>query len=155
MCPEFSCSYEINRSIFSSQSAQNKRERLETQREKQKELILQLKTQLDDLETYAYREGSYDSLPQSVVLERQRVSRCHRYLNPVPSSVDSFQHLFSPSLFVLGLTENPFASPNQREILLFYYYSLYLHKETRVPKLYNMMIELYLFVVVVVVVINN
>nr|XP_034360584.1 RUN domain-containing protein 1 isoform X2 [Arvicanthis niloticus] len=54
-------------------SEQEKRERLETQREKQKELILQLKTQLDDLETFAYQEGSYDSLPQSVVLERQRV----------------------------------------------------------------------------------
>ncbi|CAD7667082.1 unnamed protein product [Nyctereutes procyonoides] len=54
-------------------SEQEKRERLETQREKQKELILQLKTQLDDLETFAYQEGNYDSLPQSVVLERQRV----------------------------------------------------------------------------------
>ncbi|XP_008570142.1 PREDICTED: RUN domain-containing protein 1 [Galeopterus variegatus] len=54
------------------QSEQEKH-RLETQREKQKELILQLKTQLDDLETFAYQEGSYDSLPQSVVLERQRV----------------------------------------------------------------------------------
>ncbi|XP_014925059.3 RUN domain-containing protein 1 [Acinonyx jubatus] len=56
-----------------NQSEQEKREHLETQREKQKELILQLKTQLDDLETFAYQEGSYDSLPQSVVLERQRV----------------------------------------------------------------------------------
>ncbi|XP_004390324.1 RUN domain-containing protein 1 isoform X1 [Trichechus manatus latirostris] len=54
-------------------SEQEKRERQETQREKQRELILQLKTQLDDLETFAYQEGSYDSLPQSVVLERQRV----------------------------------------------------------------------------------
>ncbi|XP_042639199.1 RUN domain-containing protein 1 [Orycteropus afer afer] len=54
-------------------SEQEKRERLETQREKQRELIVQLKTQLDDLETFAYQEGSYDSLPQSVVLERQRV----------------------------------------------------------------------------------
>lgn len=59
--------------MFSSQSEQEKRDRLEAQREKQKELILQLKTQLDDLETFAYQEGSYDSLPQSVVLERQRV----------------------------------------------------------------------------------
>ncbi|XP_004597398.2 RUN domain-containing protein 1 [Ochotona princeps] len=54
-------------------SEQEKQERLETQREKQRELILQLKTQLDDLETFAYQEGSYDSLPQSMVLERQRV----------------------------------------------------------------------------------
>ncbi|XP_006901754.1 PREDICTED: RUN domain-containing protein 1 [Elephantulus edwardii] len=54
-------------------SEQEKRERLEAQREKQRELILQLKTQLDDLETFAYQEGNYDSLPQSMVLERQRV----------------------------------------------------------------------------------
>ncbi|XP_068068795.1 LOW QUALITY PROTEIN: RUN domain-containing protein 1-like [Anomalospiza imberbis] len=32
-----------------------------------------LKTQLDDLEIFAYQEGSYDSLPQSVVMERQRM----------------------------------------------------------------------------------
>uniref|UniRef100_A0A4W3GBQ3 RUN domain-containing protein 1 n=1 Tax=Callorhinchus milii TaxID=7868 RepID=A0A4W3GBQ3_CALMI len=50
-----------------------KLERLEVQRQKQRELIIQLKTQLDDLETFAYQEGSYDSLPQSIVLERQRV----------------------------------------------------------------------------------
>lgn len=46
---------------------------MEAQRKKQKELIFQLKTQLDDLERFAYQEGSYDSLPQSVVMERQRV----------------------------------------------------------------------------------
>ncbi len=55
------------------QSEREKRERLEAQREKQKELIFQLKTQLDDLERFAYQEGSYDSLPQSVVMEKQRV----------------------------------------------------------------------------------
>ncbi|XP_036395226.1 RUN domain-containing protein 1-like isoform X2 [Megalops cyprinoides] len=54
-------------------SEREKRERLEAQREKQKELIIQLKTQLDDLERFAYQEGSYDSLPQSMVMERQRV----------------------------------------------------------------------------------
>uniref|UniRef100_A0A671X920 RUN domain-containing protein 1 n=1 Tax=Sparus aurata TaxID=8175 RepID=A0A671X920_SPAAU len=56
-----------------SQSEREKRERLEAQREKQKDLIFQLKTQLDDLERFAYQEGSYDSLPQSVVMERQKV----------------------------------------------------------------------------------
>ncbi|XP_004859348.1 RUN domain-containing protein 1 isoform X2 [Heterocephalus glaber] len=56
-----------------SQSEQERRQRLEIQREKQRELILQLKNQLDDLETFAYQEGSYDSLPQAMVLERQRV----------------------------------------------------------------------------------
>ncbi|KAG5854952.1 hypothetical protein ANANG_G00043530 [Anguilla anguilla] len=54
-------------------SEREKRERLEAQREKQKELIVQLKTQLDDLERFAYQEGSYDSLPQSMVMEKQRV----------------------------------------------------------------------------------
>ncbi|XP_029013951.1 RUN domain-containing protein 1 isoform X2 [Betta splendens] len=54
-------------------SEREKRERLEAQREKQKDLIFQLKTQLDDLERFAYQEGSYDSLPQSVVMERQKV----------------------------------------------------------------------------------
>ena len=59
--------------FFPCQSEREKRERLEVQREKQKDLILQLKTQLDDLERFAYQEGSYDSLPQSVVMERQKV----------------------------------------------------------------------------------
>ncbi|XP_051894456.1 RUN domain-containing protein 1 isoform X1 [Pristis pectinata] len=55
------------------QSEREKLERLEAQRQKQRELIIQLKTQLDDLETFAYQEGNYESLPQSIVLERQRV----------------------------------------------------------------------------------
>ncbi|XP_038610188.1 RUN domain-containing protein 1 [Tachyglossus aculeatus] len=54
-------------------SEQEKQQHLEVQRERQRELIVQLKTQLDDLETFAYQEGSYDSLPQSMVLEKQRV----------------------------------------------------------------------------------
>lgn len=60
------------------QGEREKQEQIEVQKEKQRELILQLKTQLDDLETFAYQEGSYDSLPQSVVMERQRV----RLTNP-------------------------------------------------------------------------
>ncbi|XP_052408847.1 RUN domain-containing protein 1 [Carassius gibelio] len=59
--------------MLENASEREKRERLEAQRKKQKELILQLKTQLDDLERFAYQEGSYDSLPQSVVMERQKV----------------------------------------------------------------------------------
>lgn len=60
-------------SHLQNSTEREKRERLDAQREKQKDLIFQLKTQLDDLERFAYQEGSYDSLPQSVVLERQRV----------------------------------------------------------------------------------
>lgn len=52
---------------------QENQERIEARKEKQRALIMQLKTQLDDLETFAYQEGSYDSLPQSMVMERQRV----------------------------------------------------------------------------------
>lgn len=42
------------------------------QRTKQRELISQLKSQLEDLEKYAYEMGDAD-LPQSVVLERQSI----------------------------------------------------------------------------------
>lgn len=50
---------------------------MEMQRNKQKELISQLKTQLEDLEKYAYETGDAD-LPQSIVLERQNliISEC-------------------------------------------------------------------------------
>lgn len=65
------------------QSEREKRERLEAQREKQKDLIFQLKTQLDDLERFAYQEGSYDSLPQSVVMERQKVGMWKCNFSPV------------------------------------------------------------------------
>ncbi|CAB3377120.1 Hypothetical predicted protein [Cloeon dipterum] len=47
-------------------------EKMNAQREKQKELITQLKSQLEELEKYAYETGEA-GLPQSVVLERQRV----------------------------------------------------------------------------------
>lgn len=42
------------------------------QRTKQRELISQLKCQLEDLEKYAYETGDAD-LPQSVILERQNI----------------------------------------------------------------------------------
>ena len=47
-------------------------EKMMVQRARQKELISQLKAQLEDLETYAYVTGEAGP-PQSVVLERQRV----------------------------------------------------------------------------------
>lgn len=48
------------------------KEKMLAQRAKQKELISQLKNQLEDLEKYAYETGEA-GLPQSVVMERQRV----------------------------------------------------------------------------------
>ncbi|KAL7294372.1 hypothetical protein TKK_0012379 [Trichogramma kaykai] len=46
--------------------------KMEEQRQKQKELINQLKSQLEDLEKYAYETGDAD-LPQSIILERQNL----------------------------------------------------------------------------------
>ncbi|XP_028675618.2 RUN domain-containing protein 1 [Erpetoichthys calabaricus] len=59
--------------MLENTSEREKRERMEAHRQKQRELIIQLKTQLDDLERFAYQEGNYDSVPQSIVMERQRV----------------------------------------------------------------------------------
>ncbi|OCT62750.1 RUN domain-containing protein 1 isoform X2 [Xenopus laevis] len=63
----------LEEQVLDDSSEWEKRERIEAQRQKQRELIVQLKTQLDDLETFAYQEGNYDSLPQSMVMEKQRV----------------------------------------------------------------------------------
>ncbi|XP_068192738.1 RUN domain-containing protein 1 isoform X2 [Antennarius striatus] len=72
-CPHVVGCRPLDAQQLENSTEREKRERLEAQREKQKDLILQLKTQLDDLERFAYQEGSYDSLPQSVVMERQKV----------------------------------------------------------------------------------
>lgn len=47
-------------------------EKIKLQREKQKELISTLKSQLEELEKYAYETGEA-GLPQSLVLERQKL----------------------------------------------------------------------------------
>ncbi|NXX27220.1 RUND1 protein, partial [Nicator chloris] len=67
------CSAPLPHDLGAAPGEREKQEQIEVQKEKHKELILQLKTQLDDLETFAYEEGSYDSPPQSVVMERQRI----------------------------------------------------------------------------------
>jgi hypothetical protein len=48
------------------------KEKMRIQREKQKDLIHQLKTQLEELESYAYETGDA-GLPQSVLLEKQKL----------------------------------------------------------------------------------
>lgn len=90
---------------FLRQTEREKRERLEAQREKQKDLIFQLKTQLDDLERFAYQEGSYDSLPQSVVMERQKVG----------DVTTCSQSLYSVSVWPLGQKNNYSISLLSRE----------------------------------------
>ncbi|XP_054161353.1 RUN domain-containing protein 1-like [Oppia nitens] len=46
---------------------------LELQRNKQKELIEKLKEQLEDLEKYAYETGDHESIPSSMLIEKQTV----------------------------------------------------------------------------------
>lgn len=72
-CPQPFVARALDGPQLDNASEREKLEQLEAQRQKQRELIIQLKTQLDDLETFAYQEGNYESLPQSIVLERQRV----------------------------------------------------------------------------------
>lgn len=50
----------------------NIKEKMRLQREKQKNLITQLKFQLEELESYAYEIGEA-GLPQSVILEKQKL----------------------------------------------------------------------------------
>lgn len=141
-CPDFPLSYEIDPSVFLSQSEQEKRERLKTQREKQKELILQLKTQLDDLETFAYQEGSYDSLPQSVVLERQRVSRRQRGVPRdlrLPCPFRCSQDIPSQLVHPWPCQESPCRPKSKGNGT-----SLYSHMGTQNPNLYTMIRELFL-----------
>lgn len=47
--------------------------KLDRQREKQKELMTKLKTQLEDLEKYAYETGDVNVIPSSMLIERQSV----------------------------------------------------------------------------------
>jgi hypothetical protein len=48
--------------LFDFQSEQEHEEKIAEQREKQKKLITQLKSQLEDLETYAYEVSLYSVL---------------------------------------------------------------------------------------------
>lgn len=47
--------------------------KLELQREKQKQLMVKLKQQLEDLEKYAYETGDMSVIPSSMLIERQTV----------------------------------------------------------------------------------
>lgn len=53
-------------------TSEDKESKVDIERSKQMELILQLKTQLQDLEKYAYETGLAD-LPESIVMERQNM----------------------------------------------------------------------------------
>lgn len=48
------------------------KEKMQLQREKQNDLIRQLKTQLEELETYAYETGEA-GIPESVLLQRHKL----------------------------------------------------------------------------------
>ncbi|KAH9416689.1 RUN domain containing 1 [Dermatophagoides pteronyssinus] len=68
-------------------------EKLERQRNRQKELIGQLKEQLEDLERYAYETGELNSLPSSMLLERQNAI-IEQLKSKLPIlSIDEIDHL--------------------------------------------------------------
>jgi len=65
------------------------KDKMKAQREKQKDLIHQLKSQLEDLESYAYQTGDA-GLPQSVLLERHKLVVGKSSINCfLPSSFNS------------------------------------------------------------------
>ena len=69
-------------------------EKLELQRSRQKELIFQLKEQLEDLERYAYETGDLNGLPSSMLLERQNaIIEQLRSKLPVLMSIDEIDKL--------------------------------------------------------------
>lgn len=59
--------------ILEEMSEREHETKLSEQREKQRELITQLKSQLEDLETYAYETGESEELPTSKQMEKQKV----------------------------------------------------------------------------------
>lgn len=59
--------------LLEEMSDKEHEEKICEQREKQLKLITQLKSQLEDLETYAYESGSAMELPTSRVMEKQKV----------------------------------------------------------------------------------
>ncbi|XP_076471656.1 RUN domain-containing protein 1-like [Babylonia areolata] len=59
--------------LLEEMSTKEHEKRMTVQREKQQELITQLKSQLEDLETFAYESGHAEELPTSRVLEKQKV----------------------------------------------------------------------------------
>lgn len=59
-------------SIFSESFTSNE-QIIQEQNAKQKNLIEQLKQQLQDLESYAYESGNVDDMPSTLVLEKQKV----------------------------------------------------------------------------------
>nr|XP_022338513.1 RUN domain-containing protein 1-like isoform X1 [Crassostrea virginica]XP_022338519.1 RUN domain-containing protein 1-like isoform X1 [Crassostrea virginica]XP_022338529.1 RUN domain-containing protein 1-like isoform X1 [Crassostrea virginica] len=59
--------------ILEEMSDKEHEEKITEQREKQRELIQQLKSQLEDLENYAYETGDVEELPTNKMMEKQRV----------------------------------------------------------------------------------
>uniref|UniRef100_A0A1B6CCB7 RUN domain-containing protein n=1 Tax=Clastoptera arizonana TaxID=38151 RepID=A0A1B6CCB7_9HEMI len=68
--PEVNCN--LSDKVMLNSLMEEREEKINLQRSKQKELIEQLKSQLEDLEKYAYETGEA-GLPQNLVIERQRL----------------------------------------------------------------------------------
>ncbi|XP_006814724.1 RUN domain-containing protein 1-like [Saccoglossus kowalevskii] len=71
-CPDVRGCTSQDAQILEDCSDKERESKIGEKREKQVELISQLKKQLDDLETYAYKEGT-GGIPQNTVLEKQTI----------------------------------------------------------------------------------
>ncbi|XP_052229540.1 RUN domain-containing protein 1-like isoform X3 [Dreissena polymorpha] len=71
--PDVRCCTGQDALILEEMSNKEHERKLNEQREKQRELITQLKSQLEDLETYAYETGESEELPTSQQIQKQKV----------------------------------------------------------------------------------
>ncbi|ESO03552.1 hypothetical protein HELRODRAFT_112004 [Helobdella robusta] len=72
--PDLNACHELKKKKQSDDMSDKEHDNLITkQREKQMELISQLKSQLEDLETFAYETGEASIMPTSRILEKQKV----------------------------------------------------------------------------------
>ncbi|KAL4225000.1 RUN domain containing 1 [Mactra antiquata] len=83
--------------ILEEMSDKEHESKLTEQREKQRELITQLKSQLEDLETYAYETGDSEEIPTSQQMEKQKVV-LDQLRNTLDLKIDRLQNLSTEEL---------------------------------------------------------
>lgn len=83
--------------ILEEMSEKEHEVKISEQREKQRELITQLKSQLEDLETYAYETGDVEELPTSKQIEKQKVV-LEQLTNTLDLPIDKLDRLSTEEL---------------------------------------------------------
>lgn len=83
--------------ILEEMSEKEHEVKITEQREKQRELITQLKSQLEDLETYAYETGDVKEIPTSKQIEKQKVV-LEQLTNTLDLPIDKLDNLSTEEL---------------------------------------------------------